>query len=662
MLAIATVLLAGGLAAAGPPPASPGEVTGRLTGAERGPKARIVILLLAIGAERVEEKAVTPDKTGRFRMELPPATYHAAFRSVEALSRIYPGLVVRPGCPVGLGDVPLSKSIRVRVAVRDASSHEPVAGADLSWDPQAGANSQIARSLYSKLWSGTTRKDGSFDVRVAAGMPLGWKVEAAQHQLAAVASPALDASPSRTVNLTVDLKPSLSLKVDVEPPPDLLLKGATVTVAERIAKDFRFRDRESRPAELAAIVFHGLAEGAKRCLLRDSAGRILCYSDIELSADGQEVVLAPHGVRIHGVVKRGESPVSGAVVKVGVRFDPRGEADAGTSDPTGEDGAYEIRTYQTGEIQLKAGFPFSPGKVGPFESKAITLSLEDTEREADFEFPPGRLRLSVIDSKTRMPVPGARVELTTSGGPGEARTLMTSTDESGRLVLEGFPTGPAKVAVSAERHRRKEASIEIDEEPPEAVIALDPAAALEGHVVDSRGEPVPGTNVMWAQGLGVEGVDADESGHFEIQTAPEGGQTFFFSAPGHSLGMSALSPENDNLVALSDPGPPSLVILGVDGLPASRLNLSFAPRGGAKIPGFAISTLATMNGFATRDFVSTTSGGAAPFTSFLPPGAFEVFVVTRSENGGPRFELVGTLPVPSTPPTILTYDPESGPR
>jgi hypothetical protein len=660
MLAIATVLLAGGLAASAP---GSGPLTGRLAGQWR-PAEKTVLLLLPAGADRPEEKVLHPDAEGRFSVTLAAGVYHVAIWSPSASSPILPGITIAGGKPKDLREVLLAKNVSARVAVTDAISHAPISACDITWEPPPGARSEISRKIYSALWSGSTRRDGTLDLRVAAGIPLGWRVEAAAYQPGQIRSTALAPAP-RPAALAVELKPVLSLQVDVEIPEDLSRKGLTVAVAEKKAGEVRFRETGAKSAESPPITFRGLSEGPKRCLLRDSSGRLVCYSDIELSADGQQVILAPHGVRIHGTVKSRETPLAGAVVKVDV-IDARraSDPDLGASDPTGQDGRYEVHTFQTGELRLHASFPNDPGKSAAHELRTVTVSINEAEKEQDFDFPDGRIALAVTDAKTGAPVPEAEVEVHSSGE--NARALMTTADESGHFVVENFPVGTVSVVVRAEHYRQRKLALEVEANGPEIPVSLEPSPAIEGHVIDGRGQPVPGATVWWGcsedRSISCSTTEADGAGHFEIDSVSE--PVHYFAAAGYALGIAALAPDTDNTVTVPDPGPASAIVLGPDGLPAPPVHLNIVPAVGPAIPDTALWDVARRNGLDWMDFYRTRLDGTALVTSFLPPGRYEVFVRRATADDPPRSENIslGSIAVPSASPTILVYDPGPGQR
>ena len=193
----------------------------------------------------------------------------------------------------------------------------------------------------------------------------------------------------------------------------------------------------------------------------------------------------------------GDRPVRGAVVLLGEPAVPAGRTDDRGSleflAPTGA--ALPVRALMP-DLRSALGFLEPPGEEphgeGDAEDPATGSGSEGPPLVLALEDPP-ELFGQVVENGSRSPLPGALLwapgagqAVTTSGPRGRYRLRLPRTpEESFRLtaILPGYL--PQGVTVRPEQARSA------GSRDPLPTLALRPAAAVTGTVVDSRGEAVP---------------------------------------------------------------------------------------------------------------------------------------------------------------------------
>jgi protocatechuate 3,4-dioxygenase beta subunit len=147
-------------------------------------------------------------------------------------------------------------------------------------------------------------------------------------------------------------------------------------------------------------------------------------------------------------------------------------------------------------------------------------------------------RLTVVGTDPAKPIRRARVALE-SAGFGE--TQLADTDIDGRFAFDRLPPGTYRITASkpgfvtmgygAERHSDVAGAIEVADGAVKTDFGLIPAAALEGRVLDSTGEPIQNLSVsaVWIvhtpegrRTRTVRQARTDDLGRYRIHSLPPG--------------------------------------------------------------------------------------------------------------------------------------------
>ena len=203
------------------------------------------------------------------------------------------------------------------------------------------------------------------------------------------------------------------------------------------------------------------------------------------------------------LVRHDGGPAEGVVVGAGEVAWP-----VAVSDRTG---TVSFAAPHDEEVRLRLVLP------GGWIVPASLPPAGDDDRPAVVELPPvGGLSGQVVDAGTRSPLAGAVVW--PAAVPGRAAI----TDARGRFAWSGLPPGEPFLRAAAPRHL--EAEVRVGVQPARtarAVVALRPAAAAAGRVVDVRGRPVNGATVTIAA-AGDEDPRVDAGEPRSIDTADGG--------------------------------------------------------------------------------------------------------------------------------------------
>ena len=145
------------------------------------------------------------------------------------------------------------------------------------------------------------------------------------------------------------------------------------------------------------------------------------------------------------------------------------------------------------------------------------VNIRDPEEDVDVELEkPRKVRGRVLHNDA--PVVGA--EVTISGGARDVTLHATSTRD-GRFSFDAVPSG------SFELHGEKgtlrgSQDIEVGEDEQEIALLLTDTAKVEGTVTDAAtGEPLADADIeLLGEDEGFASAETDETGHFELDTAP----------------------------------------------------------------------------------------------------------------------------------------------
>jgi hypothetical protein len=620
------------------------------------------LLLWSTGLKTVDEFDITANADGSFTVGVPSGIYHAAVLGGLTGSRIRSGIIVDAGRTTDVGELIVEPTTRISVRVVDAKKRTPIAGARITWAPPFALNADVAAALYARRWSAVTDRRGIAALPSVGPppIPLRWRITASGY--AAKMTPSLELRDTKPVSL-----PDVTLRIE-----------ATVVVRTRLPRsgadelrNARFTIGDQDPSNPARFIrsniemalregeqkFVSGTYGRKRLWIENAERRRIFYIDFDVDSDVTFLDLDPRPINIIGEVKRNNSAIQKAIVRLA---DPHEAATVLATAATDDEGRYHIATFQSGRLHLYA---IEAHRAG-VESHAVAQDIDTSggaEYRLDFDLPAGGASIKVVDAATSKPLKAiVDRRLVYSDGRGEMG--MGQTDENGRLALVGYPAGKVHVSVSAPLHYTREVDFEITDEPAETLIQLDASKAITGKVVDLGGNPLSGAIIEGGYLTELTqqpsfSTTTDETGHFRFESAPEPGTIFYVVAAGHSLGITTLQTDHENMIAVSPPGRGG-VFLMPDHAPPKKLYLVMvAPDGADYIPLGVLYDLAEANGFRSYQLLGTATDGSVALPEFLPAGTYHLYI---ARNGGQpiHYQKVGTISLPNDRNRILTFPAE----
>lgn len=412
-------------------------------------------------------------------MRPPPAALGLLLCALTA--RDLPGQRLRPGVVSARRAMAASPAARARAAggaVRGQVTDEagrPVPGATLRW---IAVREGLALPMVSVVTDGA----GRFEVQ---DLPLGsWWVQASAPGRARTVRPLRVRAPTQSLALTLGPAASIAgttsaLRGSTRTPLGSVLLRATregTTAAEdpgvatRSDAGGRFRLDGLSPGtwriELAADGFEALQRVGVAAPTADLALTLRALATLTLS-----------------VVDGAGAPSPGATVVVsgsGI-WPPRSlTADAlgGVTLPALPGGVYEVRATRGTSVAE----PVAPLWIEPGEERAVTAVLGE-----------GRALSGVVtDATNGRALAGARVALTEDGISTAPRATSTTAD--GRFGFEGLLSRTHTLWVRLPGYAPREA-VPVVPGGDALAVRLDPAASLDGTVVDARGRAVANAQV-----------------------------------------------------------------------------------------------------------------------------------------------------------------------
>ncbi|MBP6833274.1 MAG: carboxypeptidase regulatory-like domain-containing protein [Deltaproteobacteria bacterium] len=412
-------------------------------------------------------------------MRLTPAALGLLLCALTARDR--PGELLRPGVVSARRVMASSPTARarepggaVRGRVTDESGH-PVRGATLRWIA-------VREGLALPVVSVQTDESGRFEVQ---DLPLGsWWVQASAPGRARVVRPLRVRGPTQSMALT--LGPAASIVGTTS-----ALRGTTRSALGSVL--LRATREGTTAAEDPGVATRSDAQGRFRLDgLSPGTWRI------ELAADGfealQRIGVAAPTVELSltlralatlslTVLDGAGNPAAGASVVVsgsGI-WPPRSLS---TNDlgavalPSLPGGVYEVRATRGTSVAE----PVAPLWIEPGETRAVTAVLGE-----------GRTLAGVVtDAVSGRPLVGARVALTEDGISTAPRA--TATAEDGRFGFEGLLARTHTLWVRLPGYAPIE-SLPVVPGGESLAVRLDPAASIDGTVIDARGRAVANAQV-----------------------------------------------------------------------------------------------------------------------------------------------------------------------
>lgn len=204
-----------------------------------------------------------------------------------------------------------------------------------------------------------------------------------------------------------------------------------------------------------------------------------------------EIVLGRAGARLHGRIEGGNGEVL-ADARVTLRtLDGLTPTRVTWTDAKG---VYRFEDLPSGAVEIEVDHPAH----GP-TTQRVELAGEDGEAQLDVALSPGwAIDVEVLEQSTGRPLAGVRVE----GGGAHART-----DVDGRATLSRLAEERVRVEVRGEGYGLRELSVARGGAERRSVrVELSEGGGLRGRVIDYRGDPVAGVEVV------VSDVDGNELG------------------------------------------------------------------------------------------------------------------------------------------------------
>ncbi|HEX3763211.1 MAG TPA: carboxypeptidase regulatory-like domain-containing protein [Kofleriaceae bacterium] len=474
-------------------PATPAALSGRVTRRDGGaPIAGAVIAIASkpegsrTGAPDAPSTVVVADASGAWSAPaIAPGSYHVTASAVGFLPASTPALAVAAGERKDRVDLALaSGGTTVSGTVTDIGGGA-IAGARVTMRP-SGTRSTSGMTEEVVALSGD---DGSYRLT----LPAGDCAAAVTHDDYTRGSKwfRVTATP-----LVVDfvLAPGATIRGQVVASDGTPVAGAEVTSrAER--RGFDGYGRAVADAD-GKFTLKGIGSGA--LALTASARGYASKNPTKLTVGvGEQVddvkVLVDHGFSISGTILDATTRKGIAGAHVAAYAIPNGGA--GSAEPTGADGAFEITGLGRGNYFLSVT---SEGVMPEFGKHAEVRDQDVTgiviEMTAGVRLS-GRIEPPVATSLRLEP----ELDKMSRGKASTAKVYGVSGDSdpaTGTFVLEQVPPGEfSLIATHADGRTGKLAVTVADRDRSDLVVTLEPRASIAGKVVDAGGAAVPGVQV-----------------------------------------------------------------------------------------------------------------------------------------------------------------------
>ena len=485
--------------------------TVRLPDGEVAAEAEVVIAGSGLWPPRV----VRSDSEGTFLVEnLPAGVYELEARTNQLVSQRELGVEIRAGQPARV-QLELEQGYQLTGVVRDAVDGAPIMGAHL----------RISSGLLAPAPGGATSdEDGQF---VIGGLYPGeqW----------------LDARAEGRVPVTA-LRCTVPGEVEVAMTPEAAVTGQVV-------------DERGYPIA-GAVVEPDLEVTPRRQLQAPSAPTALVGSGGELGVFPglEELDFDPSTPTFAGGVASTPVDRSALELTLSVSVPDQGLATVGTGESPSErapwpvtsarDGTFRLGGLPAGTVTLTAAHP----STAPGRSRELTLEPGRTVDDVEIVLRQGtELHGRIVDTDG-FPIDGALVALQ-GALVRQERTTVSASDGS-----YAFAAAAGTVTLSVNRSGYAPATVNLEVEPGEPrreedLELAEAARTVRGRVVDRRDFPVAGAEVtvqsMAAGTLLAQRSLSSEDGTFVVEGLAAGSAVVTASAPGFSMGRSALEPGED---------------------------------------------------------------------------------------------------------------------
>jgi hypothetical protein len=323
------------------------------------------------------------------------------------------------------------------------------------------------------------------------------------------------------------------------------------------------------------------------------------------------VELPAAGVIEGFVVDAKGSPAPGAEVQVGGRIHE--------ATTTGSGGGFSIEVEPGSHVVLAR----RGSEAGSLDQQVV-VSPGKTVRGIRIQLGQGAaLEGRVVARSTGAPIEGARLDVSPYGRSGDSGRAVS--DAEGRFTVEPLAPGSYDLMVAAKGFAtlQRRALTVTPGERFSVELQLAGTGAVEGHVRDRDGKPLPGAQVVGSNRWGgpLEGVSAeartDAEGYFLLGELPSGPLNLTARREGATIGVSQMLevPEGETAqmdFTLEETGTVEGKVRPASGaLPAEPLMVLAIPRGGS---------------LGTTDFRPVDVEATGTFQMTLQPGAYELRV------------------------------------
>jgi hypothetical protein len=166
----------------------------------------------------------------------------------------------------------------------------------------------------------------------------------------------------------------------------------------------------------------------------------------------------------------------------------------------------------------------------------LALALATPERE----FPPGfapyifELAIKAVRQGDNRPIARARL-LVSGGNEAMGKWEKRATTDAQGMVRIRLPVGDYAVYPIDAAFAGVWSWITLTDKQEVVVVALQPACAIDGRVVDAEGKPLAGSRVETMVGMSIVERTTDDRGTFRIDRLPAGTHVLTAHASGHSF-------------------------------------------------------------------------------------------------------------------------------
>lgn len=276
--------------------------------------------------------------------------------------------------------------------------------------------------------------------------------------------------------------------------------------------------------------------------------------------------------------------------------------------------------------------------------------VDPTRTPLEQVVPPNAARTELVNVHVLVlglqPEERATVEVWLIGAGEQTLALeLREADEHGRLEL-ALPQGRLRLAAWTEEQIAPETRVDVQDQPLEIAMLLEPAARITGRVTNaSNGAPIAGARIGMETEGELRAVLSDSHGLYSFAMRPDGAvRQMNCNAAGFALERSSVGVYEDGRWLIDPPGPRQAAFDGVRRHGPARVDFALLPERtitgelrGSNSPLAGASVIAnghvfTGMGLASPDEASTTSASNGAFAlSGLRPDVGHVLTIEHTD-------------------------------